>query len=176
MRTPGVPAGPDRDRKHPGATPLPRVTATKDPVVEPEPEPEPEPELKVAPPPPPPKVVDTGAPLTVTPEPPKPAAPAAPAAPNKPPALVAATAVTKLSGELPALKVNGSLGDSVDVIGKMCIDDHGHVTSAKLKTFPEITDELQRALMTWRYKPYVNNAGQPAPACFAISFHVVFKR
>jgi len=182
--TPGVPAGPEHehDRKRSGATSPSRLTAAKDSVAEPEtrapepePEPEPRPEPKVVPPPAPPKAVDAGAPPTVTPEPPKAAAPPAPA-PNKPPALVPATSVTKLSGDLPALKVNGSLGDSVDVIGKLCIDDHGHVTSAKLKTSPEITDELQRALMTWRYKPYVNNAGQPAPACFAISFHVVFKR
>jgi serine/threonine protein kinase len=188
----------ERDRKHPGATPSSHLTATKDPIVESDPR-APEPEPKVAPPPPPPKAVDSGAPPMVTPEPPKtaaptaamaaamaaapaaamttaPAPPSAPAASNKPPPLVPTTAVTRLSGDLPALKVNGSLGDSVDVIGKLCIDDHGHVTSAKLKTFPEITDELQRALMAWRYKPYVNNAGQPAPACFAISFHVVFKR
>jgi hypothetical protein len=45
-----------------------------------------------------------------------------------------------------------------------------------LKAIPEIVDELQRALLGWRYKPYLNSAGQPSPACFALPFRVVFKR
>ncbi len=172
--SPGASAPPaERDRKRPGASPS-RVTATKDSVVEPEPR-APEPEPEVAPPPPPPKPIDAGAPPVVAPEAPKPAAPTAPATSNKAPPLVAATAVTRLSGEIPTLKVSGV--SEADVTSKMCIDDHGRVTSVKMiKTLPEITEDLQRALMTWHYKPYVNSTGQPAPACFPVPLHLVFKR
>jgi len=171
---PGVPAAtPERERKRAGSSPSSRLTASKDAVVEPEP-PARETEPEVVPPPPPPKAVDAGAPPMVIPEPPKPAAPAAPATSNKPPPLVAATAVTRLSGEIPTLKVSGI--PDADVTSKMCIDDHGRVTSVKMiKTLPEITEDLQRALMTWHYKPYVNSAGQPAAVCFPVPLHLVFK-
>jgi hypothetical protein len=95
---------------------------------------------------------------------------------GKPP-VVSATAVTKLAGEIPTMKVNGITDNYADVISKMCIDDRGRVTSVKvLKAIPEIAGELQQILMGWRYKPYVNAAGQPSAACFPLSFRVVFKR
>jgi hypothetical protein len=85
--------------------------------------------------------------------------------------------VTKLSGDIPALKVNGITDNFADILAKVCIDDRGHVTSAKIvKALPEIAEELQHTLMTWRYKPYTNNSGQLSPACFPVSLHVVFKR
>jgi serine/threonine protein kinase len=91
------------------------------------------------------------------------------------PALISPNAVTKLSGSIPALKVNNK-EDSADVVAKLCIDDTGRVTSVKLiKALPEITDELQRALMAWRYKPY-SNAGTLSAACFPLQMRVVFKR
>jgi hypothetical protein len=59
----------------------------------------------------------------------------------------------------------------------MCIDDHGRVASVKiLKALPQITDDLQRSLSSWRYKPYNNAAGEPSPACFPLTLRVVFKR
>jgi hypothetical protein len=64
-----------------------------------------------------------------------------------------------------------------DVTGKMCIGLDGRVTSVKMfKALPEIVDELQHALMAWRYRPYVNSTGQASPACFALNLRVVFKR
>jgi serine/threonine-protein kinase len=180
-RTPSTPER-DHDRpKHPG-TSTPSRPALKDQVTEIEP-----PDLRVpeppadhaprvdVPPPPPPKVIDAGVPLVVPPEPPK-IKPVAPP-PTKMTPFVAGTAVTKLSGVIPTITASGINDDHADVAGKMCLDERGNVASVKLmKTIPAITEELQRALMSWRYKPYVNSAGQPSPACFAISFRVVFKR
>jgi outer membrane biosynthesis protein TonB len=58
----------------------------------------------------------------------------------------------------------------------MCIDAQGRVSSVKiLKSTAEIAGELQRALQTWRYKPYVRN-GEPVPVCFPLSLRVVVKR
>jgi serine/threonine protein kinase len=167
-----TPTHPERDRtKRPGNITTSRTNPTKDPV---------ETEVHVAEPviePLPPKAVpiDAGVPPPVTPEPPKPP-PVVPAAPKTTP-VVAASAVTKLSGEIPTMKVNGITDNYADVLSKICIDDHGRVTSVKvIKAIPEIMDELQRTLLTWRYKPYANSAGQPSAACFALSFRVVFKR
>ncbi|HET7500320.1 MAG TPA: PEGA domain-containing protein, partial [Kofleriaceae bacterium] len=133
-------------------------------ILEPEPEPAPPPAPRI----------DAGVPPVATPEPPK-ASPATPA-PGKTP-VVAATAVTKLAGDIPTMKSSGISDGFTDVISKMCIDDRGHVTSVKLvKASPEIAEELSRTLLGWRYKPYVNSAGQPSPVCFPLSFRVVFKR
>lgn len=90
-------------------------------------------------------------------------------------AMVPASSVIKLSGSIPALKVNSS-EESADVIAKICIDETGRVTSVKLvKGLPEIADELRAAFMGWRYKPYSNAAGAVSGACFALQMHVVFK-
>ena len=99
-----------------------------------------------------------------------------PAAPKATP-LVAPNAVAKLAGEIPAMKVTGVAESSADVIAKMCIDDHGRVSSVKIiKALPQIADELQHSLSGWRYKPYANAAGEPSPACFPLTLRVVFKQ
>jgi serine/threonine-protein kinase len=117
--------------------------------------------------------LDAGPPPPIVAEPPRPAiAPGPRAVP-----LIAATAVTKLSGALPAFKVEGLSDSFADVLGKVCIDERGHVTSVKIiKALPEIAEELKTTIETWRYQPYSNASGQPSPACFAVSLHVIFKR
>jgi serine/threonine-protein kinase len=91
--------------------------------------------------------------------------------------VVAANAVAKISGAIPTMKVEGVTDNYADVQGKVCIDDRGHVTSVKIiKALPEIIAELERTLTGWRYQPYTNTAGQLSPACFPVSFRVVFKR
>ncbi len=109
-------------------------------------------------------------PIVVAPTPPVPAPPA-----PKPPArtpLVAATSVTKLSGELPQLQVHGS-DTNGDVLAKMCIDEQGHVSSVKvIKSPAEISTALQQALSAWRYKPYLQD-GAALAVCFALSLRVV---
>jgi hypothetical protein len=117
-------------------------------------------------------------PVTEAPPPvlPKPAAVPAPA-PTGPrtQSVVSASAVSKLSGEMPAFK--GVAGEFADVVVKLCIDDQGAVSSVKVvKAPPEIAGELQHGLQSWRYTPYVNAAGARSAACFAVSFRVVFKR
>jgi hypothetical protein len=115
-------------------------------------------------------------PPVITPVPPPVTNPPPVTAPKTPP-VVAANTVTKLSGNIPSIK-NANITDaSAEVTAKLCIGLDGHVTSAKIiRSLPEIADEMQRALLDWQYKPYVNAAGQPSPACFAIGVKVVFKR
>ena len=104
---------------------------------------------------------------------PLPAPPRAAAPPGAPP-LVPASTVTKLSGEVPAIQ---SGTGSADVYTKICIAVDGHVTSVKIiRPNAGIAAELQRALLEWRYKPYIDEAGQPSPACFAVNFRIVFDR
>ena len=88
--------------------------------------------------------------------------------------VVAATAVTKISGDIPAL--HGSGGESSgDVLAKMCIDETGRVSSVQIKKSPaDIASELQRALTSWRYKPYMKGA-TASPVCFALQLRVVLK-
>jgi hypothetical protein len=89
---------------------------------------------------------------------------------------VAPTAVSKLAGEIPAMSVTGVNEPSTDVVAKMCIDDHGRVSSVKImRALPQIADDIQRSLSSWRYKPYINAAGEASPACFPLSLKVVFK-
>jgi Gram-negative bacterial TonB protein C-terminal len=146
----------------PTPTPTPHTHHDKHPqhvaVVEPEP-PKPVEPTPTPPPPPEPIVATLIAPTPV--EPPK---------PTRTP-VVAATAVTKLSGELPVLH-----GDhDGDVLVKMCIDDGGKVTSAKVvKTSPDMPSDLVGALQRWSYKPYLKD-GKPQPVCFALSLRVVVK-
>lgn len=90
------------------------------------------------------------------------------------PPLVPATTVTKLSGEVPAIQ---SGNGSADVHSKICIGTDGHVTSAKvIRANPGLAAEIERALLGWRYKPYRDDSGQPSPACFAVSFRLIFER
>jgi hypothetical protein len=129
---------------------------------------------ETAPPPPVKQPAKSEAPAVVVPESPPPKA--SPSGPKTVPT-VAANAVAKISGAIPTMKVEGITDNFADVVSKVCIDDRGHVTSVKiLKALPEITDELQRTLSGWRYQPYTNSAGQLSPACFPVSFRVVFKR
>jgi serine/threonine protein kinase len=176
---PAPPAAPERERnehadrgdrtagRRPAATPA-RV-ASREPA-EPEtraPEPMPEPlparPEPVAPPPtpPPPQAHPT---------------PVAPPAPPKAPPLVAPNAVSKLAGEIPAMSVTGVNEPSTEVVAKMCIDEHGRVSSVRImRALPQIADDIQRSLSGWRYKPYNNAAGEASPACFPLSLRVVFK-
>jgi serine/threonine-protein kinase len=88
-------------------------------------------------------------------------------------AVVAASAVTKVSGELPAMRVAAS---DASVTAKLCIDETGKVSSAKLVKAPEeVADDLTRALSSWRYKPYVNHDNKPSAACFIVSLRLVVK-
>lgn len=90
--------------------------------------------------------------------------------------MVSATAVSKRSGTIPAIKVNGAVGEYADVVVKLCIDEQGAVSSVKVvKAPPEIAGELQHGLQGWRYTPYVNAAGVQSAACFPVSFRVVLK-
>jgi serine/threonine-protein kinase len=105
----------------------------------------------------------------------KPAAGPAPTVPRAPP-MVSATAVSRRSGTIPAIKVSSDIGDFADVVVKLCIDEQGAVSSVKVvKAPPEVAGELQRSMQTWRYTPYVNPAGVQSAACFPVSFRVVFK-
>jgi hypothetical protein len=89
---------------------------------------------------------------------------------------VSAAAVSKLSGAVPAIKVSGAIGDFADVVVKLCVDEQGAVSSVKIvKAPPEIANDLQRGLRSWRYTPYINPAGVQSAACFAVSFRVVLK-
>nr|MBA3498956.1 PEGA domain-containing protein [Deltaproteobacteria bacterium] len=140
----------ERDKKPP-----PEVVAE----VKPDPLPEP-----VKPPEKPPEVVK-----------PLPAPPVKPAQPARTP-VVAAGAVTKLSGEIPKLKSEGGESNG-DAFVKMCIDESGKVTSVKVvKTTGATATDLQSALATWRYKPYTNKDGQASPVRFPLSLRLVFKR
>jgi hypothetical protein len=155
--------GNDRPAKRPGGGAISRGK-------EPEPEAAPPPPKNDIEPPPPPKP-DAGVP-TVAPVTPKLDA-GVPAGPKAPP-MVAVNTVSKLSGDIPQLKVNVTDASS-DVTSKMCIGVDGHVTSVKiLRALPEIVVELPRALMGRRYKPYVNSTGQVSPACVGLAFLVVF--
>ena len=87
--------------------------------------------------------------------------------------VVAASAVSKVSGEVPVLR--GSSG-SGEVLAKMCIDESGKVTSVKIvKSPPEISADLQRALMGWRYAPYKNKDSKVSPVCFPLTLRVVLE-
>jgi hypothetical protein len=84
------------------------------------------------------------------------------------PPLVPASTVTKLSGEIPTIQSDSG---SADVYSKICIALDGHVRSVKIITAsPGIASELQRSLLRWRYKPYVDDVGRPSPACSRSAF------
>jgi serine/threonine-protein kinase len=121
--------------------------------------------------------IDAGVPPVTPAEPAKlPKLPTVAISPKAVP-IVSPNNVTKISGAIPTLKVEGLTEKFADVQSKVCIDERGNVTTVKMiKALAEITDELQRVLGTWRYQPYVNSAGQPSAVCFPVSFRVVFKR
>ena len=136
----------------------PKVEPAKDPEVEPQKDPRVEPQDK--------KVTTTQPPKETKPEPPVDSRPA-----RTP--VVAASAVSKLSGDVPTLR--GSSG-SGNVLAKMCIDESGKVTSVKIvKSPPEIAGDLQRALLGWRYAPYKNKDQKLSAVCFPLALRVVVK-
>jgi hypothetical protein len=122
------------------------------------------------------KPLDAGVPMVVPPDAATVTAPAVATGPKVVP-IVSPNNVTKLSGAIPTMKVEGVTDKFADVQSKVCIDERGSVTTVKIiKALPEISTELQRILGTWRYQPYSNSAGQPSAVCFPVSFRVVFKR
>jgi hypothetical protein len=84
--------------------------------------------------------------------------------------VVAGSAVTKLSGEVPAVRTNAD--GSADVVVKMCIDESGRVTSVTSKTSADVLAQLQRGLSSWRYKPYLRD-GKPSAVCFPLTLRLV---
>lgn len=176
--------------KPPEPTPDPVAAKTPDPVAKTDkptkrkPNRDPDPRrIEVAPPEPPPTTVaKPEPPLVVTkpdpvvPPPPKPdPTPPMPTKPARTP-VVGASAVQKLSGEVPQLRAKGSESNG-DVMVKMCIDERGAVSSVKIvKSTADVAGELQSALSTWRYKPYLNAEQKPAAVCFPLSLRLVFKR
>ena len=98
-----------------------------------------------------------------------------PKAPARTP-VVAATAVQKLSGDVPTLRASGGASNG-DVLVKMCIDERGSVTSVKIvKSTADVAGELSRALASWRYKPWLNAEQKASPVCFPLQLRLVFKR
>ncbi len=127
---------------------------------------EPEPAVAVPDPAPDPTPIAPKPDPVPVPAPPKPDP--VPVKPARVP-VVPATSVTKLSGELPTLKVHGD-DTSGAVNAKMCIDETGRMTGVTiLKSPTEIASDLQAALMGWRYKPMAT------PVCFLLSLRVVVK-
>ena len=143
------------------------TAAIKPPKRDPDPVEPPEPEPVE---PPQPEPVEPPQPEPVKPPPPKPPKPTRTA-------VVAANAVTKLAGDLPAMKSSTGASNG-DVLAKLCIDEAGRVTSARIiKASGGIAaNELQRALRGWRYRPYVGQDGEVQPVCFPLSLRLVFKR
>jgi serine/threonine protein kinase len=109
----------------------------------------------------------------VKPPPPPPPPPVKPDKPARTP-LVAASAVTKVSGDIPTIK--GGSDGSQKLTVKVCIDEQGKVTSAKVTKASDIAVPLQNAILSWRYKPYRNKDNQPSPACFPLQVGVVVRR
>ena len=140
----------------------------RDPRQPPETAPDPTPVTVAKPDPTPPIVV-------AKPDPTPPVTPLKPDKPARTP-VVAAAAVTKLSGEIPTIKASGGESNG-DVLVKMCLDETGRVTSVKIvKSTADVAGELSRALGSWRYKPYLNADQKPSAVCFPLSLRLVFKR
>jgi serine/threonine protein kinase len=106
----------------------------------------------------------------------KPVAPDKPVIPEKPskPArtpVVAPSAVTKLSGEVPTLRANTGDADTVTV--KVCIDEGGRVSGVTAaKASPDVLAQLRSGLTSWRYKPFLRD-GAPAAVCFPLTLRLI---
>ncbi len=164
---PDKPRKPDRDKKPEKVEPAPKkpeVAIVTPPPVEPEPVKQPDP----------PPVQPTKPPVQPTKPPVQPTKP--PVQPAKPTiAAVSATAVKKLSGELPTLKSTGG-ATSGQVMAKVCISESGKVSSVDIKKAPDgVATQLQSAIKTWKYAPYKNQDGVVTPACFLYSVKIVLK-
>ncbi|HEY5934128.1 MAG TPA: protein kinase, partial [Kofleriaceae bacterium] len=111
-------------------------------------------------------------PVPVKPPPPPPP----PVKPDKPvrTPVVAASAVQKVSGEIPTLK--GGSDGSQKLTVKVCIDEQGKVTSAKVTKASDIAVPLQNAILGWRYRPYRNKDNQVSAVCFPLQVGVVVRR
>ncbi len=159
--------------------PKPDKATAPPPAAKPEQPPEPikattpPPADPVPAPPPTPVVPKPAAPLPVAVEKPSPGPVAPRPDPAAGPALVAPSAVTKLSGETPHLGVSRNVDLPPVVSAKVCIDTDGKVTSANAITKIErhSAEDLAELLKAWRYAPYKVN-GTPTAACFAVSFRV----
>ena len=89
------------------------------------------------------------------------------------PAVVPPSAVTKISGTIPTIRVRGREGaPPTRISAKLCIDARGRVTSVDILTKAEsnVEDKLEAALRSWRYRSYRGNTGSPVPVCFAVGF------
>jgi hypothetical protein len=119
--------------------------------------------------------VDAAAPAIVAPTLPPPVKPLPTPPPTEHvgPALVAPSAVTKLSGETPKLGVAKNVDMPSVVAAKVCIDPSGQVSSAELLTKLErhAVSDLVDAIRTWRYAPY-KASGTPVAACFVVTLRV----
>ncbi|HEY0254376.1 MAG TPA: protein kinase, partial [Kofleriaceae bacterium] len=123
---------------------------------------EPQPQVETKQPEPPPVEPTPQITEPVKTPPPTVPTPVDPKGPTRTP-VVAATAVTKVAGELPVLR-----GDhDGDVLAKMCIDEAGKVTSVKIvRSSPDMPNNLVGALQGWRYRPYVGKEAKPQAVCF----------
>ncbi len=92
------------------------------------------------------------------------------------PAKVLVRPQQKLSGDAPVFPPEArTQGLSATIAARVCISDKGYVTSAKiLRGSPVFNGAVERAVMKWRYEPYV--AGSTAvPACFPVYFNFNLK-
>ena len=91
---------------------------------------------------------------------------------RQPAKVVAGSAVTKIAGEVPNRPASVP-GDQADALVKICIDEHGAVTSARLaRGAPALAAPLQAAIMQWVYAPFVDGSGKAVPVCFASSMRL----
>ncbi len=106
--------------------------------------------------------------------------PSQPSPTPKAPVTVTASAVKKLSGALPVIRLRGAetqTGDSSHsskpINTRICITSNGRVSSVKvLDDMPaKMLTALERALKTWRYEPYRQD-GTPVPACFQAKYRL----
>ncbi len=92
------------------------------------------------------------------------------------PAKVLVRPQQKLAGDAPVFPAEArAQGLSATIAARVCISDKGYVTSAKiLRGSPVFNAAVERAVMKWRYEPYV--AGSTAvPACFPVYFNFNLK-
>jgi hypothetical protein len=80
------------------------------------------------------------------------------------------SAVSKISGDPPDVKLAGSeLPPVMDA--RLCIDDEGRVTAARVLTSVDARaeTEIATALQSWRYAPYQAD-GTAQAVCFDVTF------
>ncbi|MCG8417576.1 MAG: PEGA domain-containing protein [Proteobacteria bacterium] len=95
------------------------------------------------------------------------------------PVKVSASDVTKVSGNLPSIRLRNVKLDgnkpatTKPISARLCIDTRGKVTTVTLgKSVPaKMVTTLRRALKAWRYKPY-RSSSKAVPACFVSRFRL----